>query len=53
MRFLIPYKFNDVSAQDKGANVKRIVNKGGSQNRSDGYDVNLIFLPQHGNGYLL
>ena len=53
MLFLISYKFNDANAQDKGSKMlKEWYDKGGPQNRPEGYDVkSWIFLPQHGNGY--
>ena len=53
MLFLISYKFTDANAQDKGSKMlKEWYDKGGPQNRPEGYDVkSWIFLPQHGNGY--
>ena len=53
MLFLISYKFTDTNAQEKGAKMlKEWYDKGGPQNRPEGYDVkSWIFLPQHGNGY--
>ena len=53
MLFLISYKFNDANAQDKGSKMlKEWYDKGGPQNRPEGYDVkSWIFLPQHGNRY--
>jgi len=40
MLFLISYKFTDANAQDKGAKMlKEWYDKGGSQNRPEGYDV--------------
>ena len=53
MLFLISYKFSDANAQEKGAKMlTEWYDKGGPQNRPDGYDVkSWIFLPQHGNGY--
>ena len=53
MLFLISYKFNDAAAQEKGSKMlKEWYDKGGPQNRPEGYDVkSWIFLPQHGNGY--
>ena len=53
MLFIISYKFSDAKAQEKGGKMlTEWYEKGGSQNRPDGYDVkSLIFLPQHGNGY--
>ena len=55
MLFLISYKFSDANAQAKGAKMlKEWYDKGGPQNRPEGYDVkSWIFLPQHGNGTLL
>ena len=52
MLYLISYKFTDANAQDKGSKMlKEWYDKGGSQNRPEGYDVkSWIFLPQHGNG---
>ena len=52
MQFQISHKFTDANAQDKGAKMlKEWYDKGGSQNRPEGYDVkSWIFLPQHGNG---
>jgi len=44
MLFLISYKFNDANAQDKGSKMlKEWYDKGGPQNRPEGYDVNLGF----------
>ena len=53
MLFLISYKFTDANAQDRGSKMlKEWYEKGGPQNRPEGYDVkSWIFLPQHGNGY--
>ena len=53
MLFLISYKFTDAIAQEKGSKMlKEWYDKGGPQNRPEGYDVkSWIFLPQHGNGY--
>ena len=53
MLFLISYKFTDANAQEKGSKMlKEWYDKGGPQNRPEGYDVqSWIFLPQHGNGY--
>ena len=53
MLFLISYKFTDANAQEKGAKMlTEWYDKGGPQNRPEGYDVkSWIFLPQHGNGY--
>ena len=53
MLFLISYKFTDANAQDKGSKMlKEWYDKGGPQNRPDGYNVkSWIFLPQHGSGY--
>ena len=53
MLFLISYKFTDANAQDKGSKMlKEWYDKGGPQNRPEGYDVkSWIFLPQHGSGY--
>ena len=53
MLFLIAYKFNDANAQDKGSKIlKEWYDKGGPQNRPEGYDVkSWIFLPQHENCY--
>ena len=53
MLFLISYKFTDANAQEKGSKMlKEWYDKGGPQNRPEGYDVkSWIFLPRHGNGY--
>ena len=53
MLFLISYKFSNPTSQEKGAKMlKDWYDKGGPQNRPEGYDVkSWIFLPQHGNGY--
>ena len=53
MLFLISYKFNDANSQEKGSKMlKERYDKGGPQNRPEGYDVkSWIFLPQHGSGY--
>ena len=53
MLFLISYKFTDAGAQNNWSKMpKEWHDKGGPQNRPEGYDVkSWIFLPQHGNGY--
>ena len=44
MLFLISYKFSDANAQEKGAKMlTEWYDKGGPQNRPEGYDVNLGF----------
>ena len=40
MLFLISYKFTDANAQDKGSKIsKEGYDKGGAQNRPEGYEV--------------
>ena len=40
MLFLISYKFTDANAQEKGSKMlKEWYDKGGPQNRPEGYDV--------------
>ena len=53
MLFLISYTFTDANAQEKGSKMlKEWYDKGGPQNRPEGYDVkSWIFLPQHGKGF--
>ena len=43
MLFLISYKFTDANAQEKGSKMlKEWYDKGGPQNRPEGYDVNFF-----------
>ena len=53
MLFLISYKFTDANAQEKGSKMlKEWYDKGGPQNRPDGYDVkSWIFLLKQGNSH--
>ena len=44
MLFLISYKFTDANAQDKGGKMlKEWYDKGGPQNRPEGYEVKSWF----------
>ena len=53
MLFLISYNFYDADAQEEGGEMLlEWYEKGGPQNRPEGYDVmSWIFLPQNGSGY--
>ena len=54
MLFLISYKFTDANAQEKGSKMlKEWYDKGGPQNRPEGYEVKKYFKNYWGTSYFI